>query len=404
MKAETSPRLCIYCGGPVGRVKKGEHIIPEAIGGARTIKTVCGDCNNGFSRIDAEVCSRSPLSVIASQEIGAHIWQVWDVDHAARNLLLEARPDWSAQSLTQYPQMVFEQSGPQIRGDYLEMLHFGREDSERVFVKSMLRAFRRHEAGEQRWLHAEHIETNPALATGYRFPPRIFFRHSIDEPANRLLSKKRASFVLRYLTPADRRFALNVLDNWNPTGRFRAFGVGIGSHLPALRCFYDAASALRGLLKIAINVLAAYCPNTPVNKDAFPDVVKVVKGEAPVTEVLLLANGFAWACDIQPIKADDRGHSFRLLHTDGQWSVYASFFGGRVGSFVRFAGPNHEPWRCASIVAPLHSQDWVAVTSALVQPLTARIEWQDPAKIMPSVEICNVQTGLKVTPLPTRKA
>jgi hypothetical protein len=197
MAANRPQKLCIYCGNPVGKVKKGEHIIPEAIGGAGAIKTVCGNCNNRFSRIDAELCSRSPLSVVASQEIDTSIWQVWDVDHAAHNLLLEARPKWPAKSLTQYPQAVFERTGPHIHGDYVEMLHFGREDFERVFVKSMLHAFRRHEAGEKRWLHFEHLETTPALTRGYRLPPRIFCRHTIGELAERLVSKKRAAFVCK---------------------------------------------------------------------------------------------------------------------------------------------------------------------------------------------------------------
>ena len=119
MAASQSTKTCIYCGGEALKVRKGEHIIPKAIGGRRTIsdfckgRTVCNPCNNGpLSELDDELCRRSPLSVIASQEIGSHIWQVWDVDNQADNLLLEARPDWCAQSLAQYPQIVFERSSP----------------------------------------------------------------------------------------------------------------------------------------------------------------------------------------------------------------------------------------------------------------------------------------------------
>ena len=98
MVSETIQRSCIYCRGDVVRVRKGEHIVPEAVSGALTVKTVCGNCNNRFSQIDTELCSRSPLSIVASQQIDAHLWQVWDVDHSAAHLLLEARPDWSAEA------------------------------------------------------------------------------------------------------------------------------------------------------------------------------------------------------------------------------------------------------------------------------------------------------------------
>ena len=182
MASKRRSRHCIYCGGNVGKVRKGEHIVPEAIGGALSIRTVCGGCNNAFSTIDTELCSRSPLSIIASQEIDAHIWQIWDVDHGVKNLLLEAKPDWSVNSLVQYPQIVFESRGPQIRGDYEEMLHFGRESFAKVLVKAVLRAFRNHEIGEKRWLHFERIEANSALSGRYRYPPRIFARRSIRRP------------------------------------------------------------------------------------------------------------------------------------------------------------------------------------------------------------------------------
>ena len=128
-------RKCVYCGERVGRVKKGEHIIPEAIGGARTIKNVCNRCNSDFSVLDMELCSRSCLSVVASQQIDSHVWQVWDVDAAEDNLLIEGHPDWSSQSLISYPQLIFENAGPCIRGDYIEMMQFGQEDFERVLTK-----------------------------------------------------------------------------------------------------------------------------------------------------------------------------------------------------------------------------------------------------------------------------
>jgi hypothetical protein len=38
--AEIGDRLCIYCGKPAKQIRDGEHIIPQVIGGARTITTI----------------------------------------------------------------------------------------------------------------------------------------------------------------------------------------------------------------------------------------------------------------------------------------------------------------------------------------------------------------------------
>jgi hypothetical protein len=112
---------CLYCGKPTKRGGNGEHIIPEVIGGALTLndvsdRAVCRRCNSGIlSQLDKELCSRSYLSIIASREIGAHLWQVWDVDHGANNLLLDAKPAWAADGwlggLVCHPQIIFERTG-----------------------------------------------------------------------------------------------------------------------------------------------------------------------------------------------------------------------------------------------------------------------------------------------------
>lgn len=396
MAVQSARPSCIYCGRDTRRVRQGEHIIPKAVGGALTIKNVCGACNNGFSRIDTELCSRSPLSIVASHQIDAHLWQVWDVDHSADHLLLEARPDWTAESLTQYPQIVFESSGPQLHGDYEEVSRFGRDNFERVFVRAMLRAFRRYEAGAKRWLHFERVERNQLIERGYRLPPRLFARTSIQELANRLARDKRASFVLRYQTEDDSRFALNALDTWSLRGTFRSFEGGVGSELPVFGCHYDAGKVFRALTKLAINLLSHCCPNSPINCHELGAVVRVVTGEAPVSPQLLAANGFVHASDVEPIKADGKNHSFRLLHMDGDWRVYSSFFGGRIGSFVRFPGPNRESWSCADLVAPLRSNNWKMQSGRILRPLKVHIEWQDMARLVPTIKMLHSESKLIV--------
>ena len=72
MVASKPTAVCMYCGQLTRRGHKGEHILPEAIGGTRYLnevpnRTVCTECNCGvLSQIDRELCSRSYLSVIAS--------------------------------------------------------------------------------------------------------------------------------------------------------------------------------------------------------------------------------------------------------------------------------------------------------------------------------------------------
>ncbi|MCA9067363.1 MAG: hypothetical protein KDA84_00470 [Planctomycetaceae bacterium] len=334
MAPRSSPRICMYCGKEVGRVRKGEHVVQKNLGGGLTIKTVCQQCNNLSSRIDAELCSRSPLSVIASQVIDAHLWQVWDVDHSENRLLLEARPNWEAGSLAQYPQMVLDASGPQLRGDHQEILTFGRSEFEQVFIRSMLRDFRRHKAGLDRFLHFKRVERNQIIEKGYRLPPRLFVRMSIRDLADRYVRNKPASFILRYQTPEDRRLALHALDNWNPVGTFKSFQRGIGAELPLFGFIYDLGKCLRALMKMALNVLSHCCSKTPINPHTFPLAIQLVKGERPVMSDVVAANGFIHASDLEAIKSEGTNHSFRLLHMGGEWYVYSSFFGGRIGSVV----------------------------------------------------------------------
>jgi HNH endonuclease len=187
---------CLYCGEPTrrGRRTQGEHIIPEAIGGALTLngvsdRRVCTDCNTGvLSQIDNELCRRSILSVVASYEIDSRVWQAWDIDHEAKDLLLEARPLWGnggkLRSLALYPQLTFEQSGPDIRGDREEFRDFGMGDSAKVLFKAIRHCYGRHRSGDKRALFFEPI--CPETVREYRFAPRMFTPHSIQEAAQRL--------------------------------------------------------------------------------------------------------------------------------------------------------------------------------------------------------------------------
>lgn len=386
MPRHPATSCCIYCGARLRRVRRGEHVVPEAIGGTLTIKHVCSECNNGvLSDLDRELCSRSPLSVIAAQEMDAHIWQTWDVDHAARNLLLEAKPDFDQKSMTLFPQIVFEPRGPQIRGDYEEMRRFGADDFRKVFVKFVLQAFRAHEAGEKRRLILESMGLNTELLQQYRYPPRVFARRPIRE------FRKGMAFILRYQNDADRRFAMAGLEGWQPDTDWRGYEVGLGSRLPSVRCFWDAKKTLRGLAKIGVNLLAKYCVKTSVDRTSFLDVVRAIRGEVELNPTLFRSNGFVWPSDLDAIRFVD-GHSFRLLYDRGRWRVFSSFFGGRICSVTMFSGPNQEGWNCLDVCAPLRSRSWTTEVHNVLLPLRTHVEWEDFARIIPSAEIINVRS------------
>src|SRR5271166_1275960 len=108
MATATEKRECLYCGTPTKRGKKGEHIVQEAIGGGRTLNdagtaVVCQKCNSGvLSKIDRELCSRSYLSMVASQDLEENLWQTWDIDHGSDQLLVEARPSWHEDKTLNY--------------------------------------------------------------------------------------------------------------------------------------------------------------------------------------------------------------------------------------------------------------------------------------------------------------
>lgn len=402
MTDSSSRYKCMYCGEATRKGKKGEHIIPEAIGGSLTLndisdRAVCSPCNSGvLSHLDRELCSRSYLSVIASQKISAHLWQAWDVDHAAKHLLVEAWPSWnndgSLGSLTCYPQITFERTGPDVRADREEIKRFGKDDFAGVLFKAARRCFERYRAGEKRALHFEHIQSG-VIRNGYRLAPRVFARRSISEiDAN----VQKQSFILRFSSQDDRRFALSSLENLGETRRLKNWSEFPGSRLPTFSFFFDMGQTLRALMKLGLNLVAAYCPNTPVNHESFPHPVRVIKGHFQIPPSVIADNGFSYADDVKSIKADDGGHSFRLLHLDGVWHIYSSFFGGEIGASVRFPGPNRESWSCADIVAPMRSKSWTFRPSRILQPLRVRVEWSEARVITPSLDLHNARSAVRV--------
>jgi hypothetical protein len=403
--APSKPKhLCLYCGSPTKRGKRGEHIVQAVLGGSLTLndrptgRVVCADCNNGFlSRIDRELCSRSYLSFVASQQLDRRLWRAWDVDHAAGHVLVEARPAWAddeiMNSLVPYPQITFERRGPEVRGDAEEFLHFGQRDAGRVLFKAVRQAFARWcKTGSG--LHFEHVESG-AIENGYRFPPRVFLPHTIGEIA-RDIHKGKQSIILRFTSEEDKRFALCSMSKLDESRKFDNWSHNRGSHWPTLACYFDFAETLRALMKIGLNLIAGYCDKTPVDHVTFARAVSIIRGEMQIRPEALQLIGFVHAEDVQCIRAGENDHSFRLMHIDGEWQVYSSFFGGRAGAFVRIPGPNHEDWNCADIVAPIGSKVWEFNPSPILQPLMVRVAWQGSGALTPSVKLQRSASSIRV--------
>jgi HNH endonuclease len=402
-------RKCIYCGGEVTKERRGEHIVPEAIGGKCTLKevagkSVCARCNNGvLSILDKELCNRSHLSVIASQEIEANLWQVWDIDHSARELLVEAKPYWEGEelkSLVCHPQMIFEKEGPQIRCDVEEMERFGKDRLLNVMVRAVQGAYERYSAGKKGVLHFERVR-NDLSTRNYRLPPRVHVPRSLEEIEANL---KDQSFVFRYLTPEDRTFALEkmahlTLDNKGDFNRSAQF---VGSQNPSISIYFDLGLVVRDMMKIAVNLLAAYCSKTAVNCDTFPDVTRLILGKRHPHPLHIAGNGFVHAQDVEEL-ARPGCHSFRITTLGNEWIIYMSFFGGRIGSAVSFPGPNREEWNTMEIVAPIHSKNWTITTSQLYLPLRVRFEWQNHEAITPSLKLQYAQARMLAEEAPPRK-
>src|SRR5579862_487893 len=295
--------------------------------------------------------------------------------------------------------MTCEKTGPAFRGDLEEMDQFGHEDFARVLAKSIRAAVERHYANKKRTaIHLRRVESG-VIQGHHRLAPRFFTPHTIFEIAKR---DRKSSFILRYLDDNDKEFALESAMIVGIEREAKGWRQMLGSQLPTIGVSFDLRKTVRALFKIAVNLIAAYCPNTPVNPTTFQRAINTVLHDKSLVPQTIAGNGFVDVKGVEPIKSSDGSHSFRLLHTGSEWWVYSSFFGGRLGSAVAFSGPNREPWDCADIVAPIKSNQWTIKTSRISQPLRVQVEWQDQSRLMPSLKMQNAVAKLRVEVAETR--
>ena len=166
---------------------------------------------------------------------------------------------------------------------------------------------------------------------------------------------------------------------------------------------YDPVLSMKGLMKIGLNLLAAYCEKTLVNHATFNDAIRQILKVQTDPSILLAANGFVKAEGIQDI-AVAGAHTFWLVYfnTDvigkaGQWVIYSCFFGGRIGGVISLPGPNNEEWETLDIVAPINSIEWLPKMSSVCQPLRLQVEITDARKLVPSLKWQYIQSWMQTS-------
>jgi hypothetical protein len=174
------------------------------------------------------------------------------------------------------------------------------------------------------------------------------------------------------------------MDRLGDGRKLRRGSIKPSSHTPTVCCYYDIGDTLRALMKIGLNLIAALCPNTPVDHESFALPVRVIRGPVQILPPALVAGGFVHSEDVEAIKGNANEHTFRLMYVDGTWHVFSCFFGGDIGAYVQVPGPNREEWNCADIVAPINSKDWRHSTRRTLPMMNkVRIEWRDVSKVIP---------------------
>lgn len=366
-----------------------EHTIPEALGGTRTVKNVCRKCNNeSLSELDRVLCSDSYLSLIIGREMEKRISHLWEVDPAADYLLLEGKFDQNADCMKLFPQIIFDPMGKgkfQIRGEGEEFFEIGPKAYQKKLVEHILEAFEEDPEGSGKRTIFQKVK-HFNLPSFYRLPPRVYVAH----PLKKL--KKRNKVILRYQNDDDKRTALRGIASWDREHSFNSVDSRAGTDSPPVQAVFDPHKVMRALLKIGLNLVAHECPNTPIERVNFGEVISVIKGEKPITGNMFLSNGFTPPAELSALEHKSDTHCFWLTFDGTTWSVYSSFFGGKMKAVVRFKGASNEPWSFRKIEVPLvgnKKHTWVRSDEAIIPGLQPQVEWRDLSILAPSLKLKN---------------
>lgn len=387
MTENTSNKRCVYCDEPIGKIGQGEHIVPKAIGGGKTLKTVCQRCNNQFSQLDEHLCSRSLLGIIASQELDRGMMKSWDIIRSETNLIVEAEPDWENSGMRHFPQIILDNGKLMIYGSTEETFEIGASAFCHTIKRAAMKSVRRYVRNEERkgkTLAFERINLDNFSDFPARYPPRIFTRLRIKELAQRNKEDKGASFTIRFLNKPDANQLIRRIRDWITLPDQPKSERVIGSCRPPFSVDYDIRIVCRALSKIAVNLIAFVCRETPINQsDPYIRLfTQIIKGELTFPNQMLRCVGFVHTSNIASISKPGPYHSFRIAYADGKWHIFCSFFGGRIGAFVRFKGPHQGKWCNVDILAPIGSSKWTVNYSSLLLPMSVTLDWTNTQLIL----------------------
>jgi hypothetical protein len=341
--AERPP--CVYCGGSTADVKKGEHVVPAALGVNVTLRCVCQKCNGQFSELDKELTSHSLLGVLVRTTFGTRGDMCWGYD-AKHDIALEARtlPGFAAGPL--WPQLVILEKGTLFAFDEDDVRTKDVDALQTAFSEHLSAALRASDEKTKRYRFVwQKLSKGPDRG---QFPPRVYTEHRFDE------FKPGMQFKCRYLAGEDRDRILDRVRGWRPAKGTLEFEVGT----PELRALsrYQPTLVLRGLVKIGVNLLAHLAGPEGVNRKRFPVAIAyVLRGRpfAPRDD----RNGFVVNADVKQLGCPANCHCFVLRHDGTQWICDFAFFGGKLGARITFPGPLVADWQCATVTTPFAGED-----------------------------------------------
>ena len=367
---------CIYCGGSTSGVRRGEHVIPEALGGTQTLRCVCPSCNTEFSVLDKELCSRSPLSLVVQQELGTESGMLWDYNEQY-DIALEARLEPGFKSPVLWPQLI-------LLGEKI-FFQFDPEEAERVGLEDYAKAFYNLiQQSTEQWLSQrkgiiwERIRRQPDRG---RFPPRFFSRHKYTD------WKRGMTFICRYLDPIEREQIVHAVRDWKPDITRSTKATSLGVLDPEALFSFQQELILRALVKIGLNLLAYVVSPTDVNSTTFPSATKYARWGTAL-RLNLQNNGFVTGDALSQFDCPIDAHKFQLVYSERRWRLVAVFFGGRIGTCVHFPGRQITDYIRYEVVAPVKSKEWTVNKSKIHLPSRPiSTLWDDPSVMIPSMPI-----------------
>lgn len=380
-------KTCLYCGDSQGKMT-GEHVIADDIGGIDTIAPVCGRCNHGeLNKLDAELCKRSPLALIAAQELEdlRVVHEMWVIDEKQNNLLIEGQWDPGKSTHVAYPQLIIEGERAQLRGDGDQIKQVGENNFKKIFVEAVKYAYEQHKAGKGK-IFFEPVDRR-FIPSDNRLPPRIFTRHPLTELA------VGNTFILRYVDEADKNHLLDKLSKGNIfEGKGRTDFYIPGGTL-AFQVMFSPATIGRAFMKLGFNALRWACKNTIVSLETFPDICEVILGKVIKDSEVERTSGFVKAVDLASMDCQGDEHRVWIMRDKDRWVIKVAFFGGRIGGIASIPGPSNETWNFADIRCPIEGKLILEKESALYVAGEIPVQTNLFSDIAPSIAAFNAKEG-----------